>query len=66
VRLRLADRRVRQLGRQGHSKFTADRPYADPEKAARKIIEVAKAIEPVIALLRRSAALNRAGEICHA
>jgi hypothetical protein len=47
VRLRLADRRVRQLGRQGHSKFTADRPYADPEKAARKIIEVAKAIEPV-------------------
>jgi hypothetical protein len=28
-------------------KFTADRPYADPEKAARKIIEIAKAAEPV-------------------
>jgi hypothetical protein len=28
-------------------KFTADRPYADPEKAARKIIEIAKAVEPV-------------------
>ena len=28
-------------------KLTADRPYADPEKAARKIIEIAKAIEPV-------------------
>jgi hypothetical protein len=28
-------------------KFTVDRPYADPEKAARKIIEIAKAVEPV-------------------
>jgi hypothetical protein len=28
-------------------KLTADRPYADPEKAARKIIEIAKAVEPV-------------------
>jgi hypothetical protein len=25
----------------------ADRPYADPENAARKIMEIAKAIEPV-------------------
>jgi hypothetical protein len=28
-------------------KFTADRPYADPEKAARRIIEIASAVEPV-------------------
>ena len=28
-------------------KFTADRPYADPEKAARKLIEIANAIEAV-------------------
>jgi hypothetical protein len=28
-------------------KLTADRPYADSEKAARKIIEIAKAVEPV-------------------
>jgi hypothetical protein len=28
-------------------KFTANRPYADADKAARKIIEIAKAIEPV-------------------
>jgi hypothetical protein len=28
-------------------KFAANRPYAAPEKAARKIIETAKAIEPV-------------------
>ena len=27
-------------------KLTADRPYADPEKAARKIVEIAKATEP--------------------
>jgi hypothetical protein len=27
-------------------KLTADRPYADPNKAARKILEIAKAIEP--------------------
>jgi hypothetical protein len=28
-------------------KFAANRPYAAPKKAARKIIETAKAIEPV-------------------
>ena len=28
-------------------KLTANRPYADPEKAARKIIDIAKAVEPV-------------------
>ena len=28
-------------------KFTADRPYADPEKAARKILEIANTVEPV-------------------
>ena len=27
-------------------KFTADRPYADPEKAARKLVEIANSIEP--------------------
>ena len=27
-------------------KLTADRPYADPEKAARKILEIAKTVEP--------------------
>jgi hypothetical protein len=26
-------------------KFAADRPYADPEKAARKLIEIANAAE---------------------
>jgi hypothetical protein len=28
-------------------KFAADRPYADPEKAARKLAEIGNAIEPV-------------------
>jgi hypothetical protein len=28
-------------------KFATDRPYADPEKAARKLIEIANAIEAV-------------------
>jgi hypothetical protein len=28
-------------------KFTAERIYADPEKAARKIVQIAKAVEPV-------------------
>ena len=27
-------------------KFTADRPYSDPEKAARKIVEIANSVEP--------------------
>ena len=26
-------------------KFTADRPYSDPEKAARKIVEIANSVE---------------------
>ena len=28
-------------------KFVADRPYADPEKAARKLLEIANATEAV-------------------
>jgi hypothetical protein len=28
-------------------KFTADRPFADPEKAARKLLEIASTIEPI-------------------
>ena len=28
-------------------KFAADRPYADPEKAARKLLEIANAAEAV-------------------
>jgi hypothetical protein len=28
-------------------KYTATRPYADPEKAARRILEIANAVEPV-------------------
>jgi hypothetical protein len=28
-------------------KLTTDRPYADPEKAARRILEIANAVEPV-------------------
>ena len=28
-------------------KFTAERPYADPEAAARHLIEIANAVEPV-------------------
>jgi hypothetical protein len=28
-------------------KFTADRPYSDPEKAARKLLEIANGVEVV-------------------
>jgi hypothetical protein len=28
-------------------KFSADRHYADPEKAARRIVEIASTVEPV-------------------
>jgi hypothetical protein len=28
-------------------KFAADRPYADPERAARKLVEIANAVEAV-------------------
>jgi hypothetical protein len=28
-------------------KFAAERPYADPEKAARKLIEIANSVEAV-------------------
>ena len=28
-------------------KFTSDRPFADPEKAARKILEIASTVEPI-------------------
>jgi hypothetical protein len=28
-------------------KFAADRPYSDPEKAARKLVEIANAVEAV-------------------
>jgi hypothetical protein len=28
-------------------KYTESRPYADPEKAARRIVEIASTIEPV-------------------
>jgi hypothetical protein len=28
-------------------KFATDRPYADPEKAARKLVEIANAVEAV-------------------
>jgi hypothetical protein len=28
-------------------KFSPDRPYSDPEKAARKIVEIANAVEAV-------------------
>ena len=28
-------------------KLTADRPYADPEKAARRLLEHARAVEPI-------------------
>ena len=27
-------------------KFATDRPYADPEKSARKIVEIANSVEP--------------------
>ena len=29
------------------TKFTTDRPYADPEKAARKLLEIANSVEAV-------------------
>jgi hypothetical protein len=28
-------------------KYTADRPYAEPEKAARRLLEIANVVEPV-------------------
>jgi hypothetical protein len=28
-------------------KYTADRPFADPEKAARKLLEIASTVEPI-------------------
>jgi hypothetical protein len=28
-------------------KYTVDRPFADPEKAARKLLEIASTVEPV-------------------
>jgi hypothetical protein len=28
-------------------KYASERPYADPEKAARRILEIANAVEPV-------------------
>ena len=28
-------------------KFTADRPYSDPERAARKLLEIANSVEVV-------------------
>ncbi|MBR1279645.1 hypothetical protein [Bradyrhizobium sp. AUGA SZCCT0283] len=28
-------------------KYSADRPFADPEKAARKLMEIASTVEPV-------------------
>jgi hypothetical protein len=28
-------------------KFTADRPHVDPEKAARKLVEIANAVEAI-------------------
>jgi hypothetical protein len=28
-------------------KYAADRPFSDPEKAARRILEIANAVEPV-------------------
>jgi hypothetical protein len=28
-------------------KFAADRPYSDPEKAARKLIEIANSVETI-------------------
>ena len=28
-------------------KYTADRPYSDPEKAARRLLEHAQAFEPI-------------------
>jgi hypothetical protein len=36
-------------GQDGHGlmKFTSDRPFGDPEKAARKLIEIANSVEAV-------------------
>ena len=43
------DRRAgRGQGRQGRrTKYATDRPYADPEKAARRILELANGVEPI-------------------
>ena len=36
------------LQRNGALKFSTERPYADPEKAARKLVEIANSVEPVM------------------
>ena len=33
-------------------KFATDRPFADPEKAARRILEIANAVEPIQGRIR--------------
>ena len=33
------------MGPSGYMKFAPDRPYSDPEKAARKLLEIANAVE---------------------
>jgi hypothetical protein len=34
----------------GLMKYAADRPYSDPEKAARKLVEIANSVEALISL----------------
>lgn len=51
------------------TKFAETRPYADPDVAARKLIEIAHSVEPVQdggRLLVVSAKGNRARLLCHA
>jgi len=35
----------REMGPSGYMKFAPDWPYSDPEKAARKLLEIANAVE---------------------
>jgi hypothetical protein len=52
-------------------KYTADRPFADPEKAARKLLEIANTVEAVqdgrIHIEKINGALSARGimDVCH-
>jgi hypothetical protein len=35
----------REMGPSGYMKFAPDRPYSDPEEAARKLLEIANAVD---------------------
>ena len=44
----------------GSLKLTTDRPFADPEKAARKLLEIANTVERVQAMAAAGGSTTRA------